>query len=535
MPPKIDTRKKTQKQKEKNKRRKKTEKARKRQLEQVNKEISGTGKSKSRKTTGKSRLKQSMKAPRGIVSNALARRMPLGTNYLRGSRVFATNGNFHSRALNHIRRVRQGKPLLQERYRMPMNIDIPRNLIQTVHPFHLVEDLPTFNAAFHRLPTASVPRGHKQTLLKEAVAVPVKVKTALAEPAPPNWGRMYEITERLQPRVMRAPTVSEMNKQETWRLRNAGRRTGNQIPHALAWAPSALRQNIQELTNGEITALIQINKEHLIPGPEVTGYDRYDAIQRARYVLEHGSQTHDSHETNQIREPVELTAEEIQGLIDMGLQQPLPIPGPHIQGEERREALNDLRSLLYTFGSNANSASQRQPSHPESIFFTPDHESAGASANANLDPLQLTDEEIQSLNLLGPIGQGYVQDATLSADQIRVRTAIENGRRLLRSQRNGPVPIQTGISYNSIQRNRSGSRSRSGSRPRSGYSSDSNNYHVNAPQTFILSGLTGIEMYNLSSFGQIGTDLIDATRVADPEAAEAARQAARDFLREHMP
>ena len=514
-PKKIDTRKKTHKQKEKNRRRKKTRKPK--QTNSHSRILVTEGRSRRMRQSRRPRL--SMKAPRGIVSNALAARMPVGTNHLRGAAARTTNGNFHSRALNMFRKVREGSTL-QGRYRMPNHVE-PRNPIETVHPFSLVEELPTLNTAFRVLPSASVPRGRRQNLLREAVAVPV-AKTALAEPGNPNWGQMYEITERLRPRVMRPATVAEMNKQSSWRIRNADRRTGNQTTSSLVWAPSALRQTVQELSADEKARLTQMGKGHLIPGPEVAGYDRYDALQFARAALNPRPDF----------AIVELTPEEIQGLIDMGMEQPLPIPGPHIQGQERQEALDDLRSLLSTFRSNSRSQGSHgsQQSELEPNFFA--HSTAHASPVTNLDPLHLTAAEIESLNLLGPIGRGYVQDATLSADQTRVRAAIENGRLLL-SQRNGPVPIQTGISYNSIHpgfESDNGSRSRSGSR----LSSNSWSNYVFPQQSFILSGLTGIELSNLSSFGQVGTDLIEATRVADPEAAETAREAARAFLRERM-
>lgn len=525
-PKKIDTRKKTQKQKEKNRRRKKTHKLTQTKSKSLLNSLGSLGltEGRSRRLRQSRRSRLSMKAPRGIVSNALARRMPVGTNHLRGAAARTTNGNFHSRALNMFRKVREGSTL-QGRYRMPNHVE-PRNPIETVHPFSLVEELPTLNTAFRVLPSASVPRGRRQNLLREAVAVPV-AKSVLAEPGNPNWGQMYEITERLRPRVMRPATVAEMNKQSSWRIRNADRRTGNQTTSSLVWAPSTLRQTVQELSADEKARLTQMGKGHLIPGPEVAGYDRYDALQFARAALNPRPDF----------AIVELTPEEIQGLIDMGMEQPLPIPGPHIQGQERQEALDDLRSLLSTFGSN--SGSQRSHGSQQSHGSQRSQQSQRselepnfAEAVANLDPLHLTDAEIESLNLLGPIGRGYVQDATLSADQTRVRAAIENGRLLL-SQRNGLVAIETGISYNSIHpgfESDNGSRSRSGSR----LSSNSWSNYVFPQQSFILSGLTGIELSNLSSFGQVGTDLIEATRVADPEAAETAREVARAFLRDHM-
>jgi hypothetical protein len=250
-------------QKEKNKRRNKRNKSR-RKAESRQSNVESLG-AQLRQTTQPTQPRRrmshrSMRAPRGLVANAYSRRMPIGSNHLRGP------SGVHGLPTNE--RERPLKPVV-------------------LQPIGLAQSIGSLNNTFKRLPAASIPRG--QRFLREAVAVPVPIRPVIAV-SKPDEGRMYGQMRRLRPTVTRRAWVSELNKESAAASRNAA---AGQRYRGMVWAPSVLRENLVELTQQEKDRLTELGKQHLIPGPEIAGYDRYNTIQRARHVLEHPN--HDEH------------------------------------------------------------------------------------------------------------------------------------------------------------------------------------------------------------------------------------------------
>lgn len=329
MPPKPDTRTKTRKQKEKNKRRTLRKRAKKAQSRRSGSEngnspnansarirtnIAGVTARETGVVGSQSRRNTSrLSAPR-FVSASLSARMPVGSNHLRAPAILHSTRNHQGRTFRNARRelfpglkrqppIYRYPPTNQTRSQVYPGSRRPLTAIE-VHPFGFAEPSKSLHNSLKALPDASVPRGYRQSLLREAVAVPVQ--TVLAEPGQPDWGRMYNITEELRPSVTRLATVAELNKMDAWSRRNAERRTGGPATSGIVWAPSALRA-IADLTQQEKDDLIFSNAAHLIPG-DVGGYDRYEAIQRARDFLER--------EYRLLR----LTPDETQMLIDLGAE-----------------------------------------------------------------------------------------------------------------------------------------------------------------------------------------------------------------------
>ena len=218
-PPKLDTRSKTRRQKEKNRRRKKTLQNRKRvtftpgqgqsfsdrvkrlfkfQSSQSGKPNGGSAKVKLRlrsrpegpEATGvvgtgvlgptsrvsKSRRirKPSMQAIHGVVANAYASRMPVGSNHAKGVYANTETGlsskNFFKRTLRQMKRAQNpgDLPPTYSYQNRPQPI-----YPQELQPIGLAEPSKSLHNALRSLPAASIPRGRRQSLLKEARAVPI--------------------------------------------------------------------------------------------------------------------------------------------------------------------------------------------------------------------------------------------------------------------------------------------------------------------------------------------------------------------------
>jgi hypothetical protein len=109
MPVKIDTRKKTRKQKEKNRRRKKRNQSRKGlSLQRLSRSMNKASKPKNPGGSKSRRIRPSMQAIHGVVANAYASRMPIGSNHTMGIYANAETGlsskNFFKRKSREMRR-----------------------------------------------------------------------------------------------------------------------------------------------------------------------------------------------------------------------------------------------------------------------------------------------------------------------------------------------------------------------------------------------------------------------------------------------
>jgi len=328
-----------------------------------------------------SRRSASMRAPRGLVANAFSRRMPIGSNHLRGP-----SGVHGLRLTNE--RERPLKPVV-------------------LQPIGLAQSIGTLNNTFKRLPAASIPRG--QRFLREAVAVPIS-RPDYAYPNP-NPGLMAEQVQQLRPNVTRRAWTSELNKETAAASRNAA---AGQRYRGIVWAPSVLRENLVELTQEEIDKLIELGKQHLIPGPQIAGYDRYNTLQRARFILEH----------------------------------------PNYVEAESGSNNNYGSNFGSNFGSNSNSGSEPETGYAEVVNpgIAPtygrqlgiqnlrlDYGSNTESINSNDERVQdlfhLTPLEMDTLRGYGEEGQGFLQRAMAPGQRFDIMGQVSRARDFLRRRR----------------------------------------------------------------------------------------------------
>ena len=309
-PPKVDTRSKTRKQKEKNRRRKKSLKNRKRvtftpgqgqsftdrlkrlfKFQSSHKPNAGGGSAKvklrlrSRLAEGaegggvvgtgvamgpKSRRvpRPSMQAIHGVVANAYASRMPVGSNHTKGVYANTETGlstkDFFKRTLRQMRRAQLPGDLPPTySYQIRPRPIYPEEI--HVQPAGLAEPSQALHDVLRPLPAASVPRGHRQSLLREAVAQPIG--TGLAEPGMPDWGQMYEATEEGRPRVTRAMTAGELQKEDAYTRVQADMRTGGPGPSMGIWAPSRVRKMEEDggaaAANGSVSSRESARRKQL--------------------------------------------------------------------------------------------------------------------------------------------------------------------------------------------------------------------------------------------------------------------------------
>jgi hypothetical protein len=320
---KVDTRKKTRKQKEKNRKRKKTEKRKsKNHLKDLNIEESFMNRIRrihkqkieqlrSIKKSGIKKImslftpqsswaqslrqrksikirKPSMIAPRGFMSKDLASRMPLGSSKGLISRMNKT-------------------------YAEPYNFaESPRMLAEPVRVLSVV-------------PKESLPR--KLRFLKEAKATPIH--TSYAEKYEEDPGLTSEIVGDLMSSASRRMTRSEINKEHAWAKRNAERSRG-QRASGIVWPQSKLRQSVKDLTKKEKDDLLSYGQT--LPNPNAAGYNKYDSIKRARKILKKQRYIHLN---------TDLSPSEHQKLKNMGIEYVLPK-----KKDERLEALKEYREFL---------------------------------------------------------------------------------------------------------------------------------------------------------------------------------------------
>jgi len=239
MPVKVDTRKKTRKQKEKNKRRKKRNQSRKGpSFQRLRRSFMNQGPKPQR---SRSRRAPSMQAIHGVVANAYASRMPLGSNHTKGIYANTETGlstkNYFKRKSREMKRAqKQDLPPTYSYQDRPRPI-YPHDI--QVQPIGLAEPSKSLHNALKPLPLASMPRGRRQSLLREARASPIS--TGLAEPGMPDWGQMYNATEEGRARVTRAMTANELGKEDAYTRVQADMRTGGPGPSMGIWAPSRVR------------------------------------------------------------------------------------------------------------------------------------------------------------------------------------------------------------------------------------------------------------------------------------------------------
>ena len=207
-----------------------------------------TKKSNKSKKSKKSRRNESrLSAPR-FVSAAMSARMPVGSNHLRAPAILHSTRNHQGRTFRNARRelfpglkrqppIYRYPPINQTRSQLYPGSRRPLTAIE-VHPFGFAEPSKSLHNTLTALPAASIPRGYRQGLLKEAVAVPVQ--TMLAEPDQPDWGLMYNATQRLMPSLTRPMTGDELRKENEFRRLESIRRSGGPSVTIGPWAPSRL-------------------------------------------------------------------------------------------------------------------------------------------------------------------------------------------------------------------------------------------------------------------------------------------------------
>ena len=528
MPIKIDTRKKTRKQKEKNRRRKKSLKARSRVSYLPDKRQSLFDRLKrlsrtflqSRRPGGnagqggavgsigpssaKSRRirKPSMQTIHGVVANAYASRMPVGSEHTRG---FYENGlsskNFFKKKLRQSKRAQN-----PDYMSLPTTYSYftrPRPIYPHVQPIGLAEPTRSLHNTLKLLPAASVPRG--QRFLREASAVPIE--TGLAEPGMPDWGQMYDATEEGRARVTRAMTADELRKENAYMGVQADMRTGGPGPSMGIWAPSRVREPEEALgTNGSVSSResarrdgrrrLSMAEEHAflqyfphertdmlavakIHGPE--GALARAEIRRLTNAVFSNSNGNTESYASSAGNTAEMLASiqtgptpmQIQRLRDMGLEN--MIPGPEVQGVARDEAMRQIREVFFNeLASNTGSNTSLNSSIHSQYSFD--------------DPLHLGAGEILLLRRMGPEGVEHIRRATMSADQEIVMDQVAEARAFL--------------SATLLSRARSRSRSRSGSRSSQGSLAAYQDMHAAAfPETETQSSGSG----PLSSLGSFST------------------------------
>lgn len=206
------------------------------------KKIKKSRRSKSRRNASR------LSAPR-FVSAALSARMPVGSNYLRAPAILHSTRNHQGRTFRNARKelfpglkrqppIYRYPPTNQTRSQVYPGSRRPLTAIE-VHPFGFAEPSKSLHNSLKALPAASIPRGYRQSLLKEAVAVPVQ--TMLAEPGLPNWGLMYDATQSLMPNLIRPMTADETRKETEFRRLESIRRSGGPSVTIGPWAPSRIQ------------------------------------------------------------------------------------------------------------------------------------------------------------------------------------------------------------------------------------------------------------------------------------------------------
>lgn len=182
-------------------------------------------KRKSKKSKNASRYKS---IPR-FVSVEMAARMPVGSNHLKAPGILNSKKNHQGITFRNSRKkIFPGLNQKPRIYRYPL-LYIPRI---EAHPFGYAEPSKSIHNALSVVPEASLPRGYRKSLLREAQAVPIQ--TVLAEPEQPDWGLMYHATQSLMPTIMRPMTEDEIRKETEFRRRESIRRTGGPASSGLA-------------------------------------------------------------------------------------------------------------------------------------------------------------------------------------------------------------------------------------------------------------------------------------------------------------
>ena len=363
-------------QKEKNKRRNKRNKSR-RKAESHQSNLESSSAQPRQPTQPRRRMsRRSMRAPRGLVANAYSRRMPVGSNHLRGP------SGVHGLPTNE--RERPLKPIVLE-------------------PIGLAQSIGSLNNTFKRLPAASIPRG--QRFLREAVAVPIS-RPGYAYPNP-NPGLMAEQVQRLRPTVTRRAWVSELNKETAAASRNAA---AGQRYRGIVWTPSVLRENLVELNQEEIDKLIELGKEYLIPGPQI-GYDRYNILQRARFILENPNHVESESGTNNSNYGSNYgSTSNSESEPETGYAE---VVNPVIAPTYRRQL--GIQDLRLDYGSNSESID----SNDERVH----------------DLFRLTEEEMDQLRGYGEEGQGLLERATAPGARFDIMDHVSRARYFLRRHR----------------------------------------------------------------------------------------------------
>lgn len=492
MPVKIDTRKKTRKQKEKNRRRKKRNQSRKGSLfERIRRslnQVTGQGPKPPQNPGGarSRRTRPSMQAIHGVVANAYASRMPVGSNHTKGIYANTETGlsakNFFKRTLRQMKRAQNpdhaSLPPTYSYQTRPRPI-YPEEI--EVQPIGLAQPSKAMSNLFRALPAASIPRG--QRFLRQSIARPIA--TGLAEPGMPNWGQMYEATEAGRPRVTRAMTAAELGKEDAYTRVQADMRTGGPGPTMGIWAPTRVRTQDNVSPRGSVSSRESARKDgrrrlsmaeelafltHYPPRTELvaTAKTHTPAGQQARAeirqliddVFSNANSSISSHGSTEaysltpseridIESIANLTPAEIQRLRDLGLEN--MAPGPEVQGAARYAAIREIRDVFEEFALNSNGS--MSTIHTE-------------YSNAE-DPLHLTAGEILLLRRQGPQGLEHIRLATSSASAEITMDQVAEARAFLASLRQRSRSRSRSGSRSTLSRSRSGSRSGSSSRRRS--------------------------------------------------------------------
>lgn len=179
----------------------------------------------------------------------MSARMPVGSNHLRAPAILHSTRNHQGRTFRNARRelfpglkrqppIYRYPPSNQTRSQIYPGSRRPLTAIE-VYPFGFAEPSKSLHNALKTLPTASIPKGYRQSLLKEAAAVPVQ--TMLAEPGQPDWGLMYNATQSLMPILTRPMTGNEIRKETEFQRLETIRRSGGPSVTIGQWAPSRIQ------------------------------------------------------------------------------------------------------------------------------------------------------------------------------------------------------------------------------------------------------------------------------------------------------
>ena len=194
-------------------------------------------------------------------------------------------------------------------------------------------------------------RGSKPKGAPTAIGRLMKPSLAAPENLPINIA--FETRDRLVSLINRPETFGERLKRNNYQLRHDAEREAyhaslfnknkeyvqeTPLVASLVW-PSTSNRTKMKLTVEQKQKLLELGHPELIPGSNVSGYDRYDTIQRAIAFLENPELNNESENNGG-----ELTKKEINELIKFGAIDLIPLP--LIQGGWRVQMIETALAFL---------------------------------------------------------------------------------------------------------------------------------------------------------------------------------------------